>query len=108
MATTHTQLLDEVHFPLYTTILTAQRSAQQYQRQGHQTLRGSGHLFEIPIDPDMVDTLVLHEGAGMKLMTADDITGLVSRIAPYDLTILRLHILLSQSRAGGTSVQKIR
>ena len=66
------------------------------------------YFFEIPIDPGVVDTLVLHEGAGMQLMTADDIADSVSRIGPYDLTILRLHILLGQTRASGVSVQKIR
>lgn len=66
------------------------------------------YYFEIPIEPDVIDTLVLHEGAGMKLMTADDIADSVSRVGPYDLTVLRLHILLHQTRASGTSVQKIR
>ena len=41
-------------------------------------------------------------------MMADDIADSVSRVGPYDLTILRLHILLGQARASGTSVQKIR
>ena len=66
------------------------------------------YFFEIPIEVEMIDTLVLHEGAGMKLMTADDIADSVSKVGPYDLTILRLHILLSQAHASGTSVQKIR
>lgn len=66
------------------------------------------YYFEVPIDPDVIEALVLHEGAGMKLMTEDDIADSVSRVGPYDLTILRLHILLGQARASGTSVQKIR
>ena len=66
------------------------------------------YYFEVPIDPDVIDTIVLHEGAGMKLMTADDIADSVSRVGPYDLTILRLHILLDQVRASGASVQKIK
>ena len=65
------------------------------------------YYFEVPIDLNMIDTLVLHEGAGMKLMTANDIADSVSRIGPYDLTVLRLHILLSLARASGASVQQI-
>ena len=65
------------------------------------------YFFEVSIEPDMIDSLVLHEGAGMMLMTADGIADSVSRVLPYDLAILRLHILLGQARASGTSVQKI-
>ncbi len=64
------------------------------------------YFFKIPIDPGVVDTLVLHEGAGMRLMTADDIADSVSRIVPYDLTILQLHILLGQAHASGAGMEE--
>ena len=66
------------------------------------------YYFEILISPDVIYTLVLYEGVGMELMTADDIADSISKIGPYGLTILRLHILLSQAHASGASVQKIR
>ncbi len=66
------------------------------------------YFFEVPIDPEVIDTLVLHEGAGMKLMTADDITEEISRLIPYDVAILRLHMLLQQTPASGANIQKIR
>jgi 8-oxo-dGTP pyrophosphatase MutT (NUDIX family) len=66
------------------------------------------YYFEVPIDPDMVDTLVLHEGAAMRLMTEDDIAEEMLRFIPCDLAILRLHMLLQQTRASGANIQKIR
>ena len=45
----------------------------------------------------MIDTLVLHEGADMKLMTADDIAAESFRFVPYDYGILRLHMFLGQN-----------
>ena len=56
------------------------------------------YYFEIPIDPDVINTIVLHEGAGMRLMAADDIAEEMFRVAPYDLAILRMHMLLRQTR----------
>ncbi|MDP6781567.1 MAG: NUDIX domain-containing protein [Alphaproteobacteria bacterium] len=58
------------------------------------------YYFAVPIDPDVVDTLVLHEGAEMKLMAADDIAEEIFRFVPYDLAILRMHMLLRQNDGG--------
>ncbi len=66
------------------------------------------YYFEIPIDPDVVDTLVLHEGAGMQLMTADNIAREALRFVPYDFAMLRMHMLLQQTRERGSGVEKIR
>ena len=55
------------------------------------------YYFEISIDPGVIDTLVLHEGADMKLMTADDIAAESFRFVPYDYGILRLHMFLGQN-----------
>ena len=52
------------------------------------------YYFEVLIAPDVIDTLVLHEGADMKLMTADDIKEESFRFVPYDFCILSLHMLL--------------
>ena len=54
------------------------------------------YYFEVPIDPDVIDTLVLHEGVDMRLMTADDIVAEFFRLVPYDLTILSMHRLLRE------------
>ncbi|MBL6935491.1 MAG: NUDIX domain-containing protein [Alphaproteobacteria bacterium] len=59
------------------------------------------YYFEIPIDPGVVDTLVLHEGADMKLMTADDIKKESFRLVPYDLGVLHLHMILRQKEKDG-------
>jgi 8-oxo-dGTP pyrophosphatase MutT (NUDIX family) len=61
------------------------------------------YYFEISIDPGVIETLVLHEGAGMKLMTVDDIAEESFRVVPYDLGILRLHMILrgKDGRAAG-------
>ncbi len=59
------------------------------------------YSFEIPIDPDMVDTLVLHEGAGMKLMTTDNIAREALHFVPYDFAVLRLHMLMQQAGVFG-------
>ncbi len=56
------------------------------------------YFFEASIDPGVMDDLVLHEGAGMKLMTTDDIIRDAFHFVPYDFAILRLHIL---KRLGG-------
>jgi 8-oxo-dGTP pyrophosphatase MutT (NUDIX family) len=56
------------------------------------------YFFEASIDPGVMDDLVLHEGAGMQLMTTDDIIRDAFRFVPYDFAILRLHIL---KRLGG-------
>ncbi len=66
------------------------------------------YYFEIPIDPGVINTLVLHEGAGMRLMTAGDIAEETLRFVPYDLAILRIHMLMQQRREGGAGVEKIR
>ena len=65
------------------------------------------YYFEVPIDSEVIDTLVLHEGAGMKLMTAEEIAGECFRFIPYDFAIVRLHILLRQTRECGGSVKMI-
>ena len=66
------------------------------------------YYFEISIDPDVIDTLVLHEGKDMRLMAADDIAEEMFRVAPYDLAIIRMHMLMQQRREGGAGVEKIR
>ena len=43
----------------------------------------------------------------MKLMTAEEISGEGFRFIPYDFAILRLHILLRQTRERGESVEMI-
>ncbi len=64
------------------------------------------YYFEISIDPGVIDTLVLHEGADMKLMTADDIAEESFRFVPYDYGILRLHMLMRQTHALSLDVEK--
>jgi 8-oxo-dGTP pyrophosphatase MutT (NUDIX family) len=49
------------------------------------------YYFEVPVSIGVVDTLTLHEGAGMKLMTPEDITREMARIVPYDLAFVQLH-----------------
>ena len=58
------------------------------------------YYFEAPIYPDVIDTLVLHEGAGMRLMAVDDIAEEIFRFVPYDLAILRMHMLLRRNEEG--------
>ena len=65
------------------------------------------YFFEAPLDPGVIDTLVLHEGAEMKLMTTDDIAREALRFVPYDFAILRMHMLLRQAREQGAGVEKI-
>ena len=64
------------------------------------------YYFEISIGPGVIDTLVLHEGADMKLMTADDIAEESFRFVPYDYGILRLHMLMRQTHALSLDVEK--
>jgi|TARA_B100000315_G_scaffold223852_1_gene228981 8-oxo-dGTP pyrophosphatase MutT (NUDIX family) len=52
------------------------------------------YYFEVPIEPDVVGSLVLHEGAGMRMMTAEDVAKESFRFVPYDFGILRMHMLL--------------
>jgi 8-oxo-dGTP pyrophosphatase MutT (NUDIX family) len=52
------------------------------------------YYFEVPIKPGLMDSLVLREGAAMRLMTANDIAEESFRFVPYDLGILRMHMLL--------------
>ena len=61
------------------------------------------YYFEVPIDSGVIDTLVLHEGAAMKLMTADDIAREALRFVPYDFAMLRMHMLLQQTRERGSA-----
>jgi len=58
------------------------------------------YFFEVPIEPDIIDSLVLHEGAAIRLMTADDMAEESFRFVPYDFGILRMHMLLWQNEAG--------
>jgi hypothetical protein len=44
----------------------------------------------------------------MRLMTAGDIAEETLRFVPYDLAILRIHMLMQQRREGGAGVEKIR
>ncbi len=64
------------------------------------------YYFEVPIDSGVIDTLVLHEGAAMKLMTADDIAREAFRFVPYDFTILCLHMLLQQDGVFNSDIGK--
>ena len=58
-------------------------------------------FFEVPIEPDIIDGLVLHEGAAMRLMTAENMAEESFRVVPYDFGILRMHMRLRQ-KDGGT------
>jgi len=58
------------------------------------------YFFEVPIEPGVIDGLVLHEGAAMRLMTADDMAEESFRFVPYDFGILRMHMLLRQNDGG--------
>ena len=58
------------------------------------------YFFEVPIEPDVIDGLVLHEGAAMRLMTADDMAEEAFRFVPYDFGILRMHMLLRRNEGG--------
>ncbi|MDP6781502.1 MAG: NUDIX domain-containing protein [Alphaproteobacteria bacterium] len=64
------------------------------------------YFFEASIDPGVVDSLVLHEGAEMRLMTADDIAREAFRFVPYDFTILCLHMLLQQDGVFNSDIGK--
>jgi len=57
-------------------------------------------FFEVPIEPDIIDGLVLHEGAAMRLMTAENMAEESFRFVPYDFGILRMHMLLRQNDGG--------
>ena len=59
------------------------------------------YYFEIPIDSGVIDSLVLHEGAEMRLMTAEDIKEESFRLVPYDLGVLHLHMILRQKEKDG-------
>jgi 8-oxo-dGTP pyrophosphatase MutT (NUDIX family) len=48
--------------------------------------------FEVPIDGSAIEKLVLHEGAGMAFMSREDIASQCTKIVPYDLAVLQLHI----------------
>ena len=63
------------------------------------------YYFEIPIDPGVINTLVLHEGAGMRLMTAGDIAEETLRFVPYDLAILRMHMLIREGHFRNAGVE---
>ena len=52
------------------------------------------YFFEVPIEPRALDSLVLHEGAAMRLMTTDDIAEESFGFVPYDFSILHLHMFL--------------
>ncbi|MDP6781872.1 MAG: NUDIX domain-containing protein [Alphaproteobacteria bacterium] len=58
------------------------------------------YFFEVPIEPGVIDGLVLHEGAAMRLMTADDMAEESFRFVPYDFGILRMHMLLRRNEGG--------
>jgi 8-oxo-dGTP pyrophosphatase MutT (NUDIX family) len=66
------------------------------------------YYFEVPIDISIFNALILHEGAGMRLMGGDDIAREFTRIIPYDLAFVRLHMRLRQARALGAGAGKIR
>jgi 8-oxo-dGTP pyrophosphatase MutT (NUDIX family) len=66
------------------------------------------YYFEVAIEPGIVDNLVLHEGAAIRLMAAEDIAEEAFRFIPYDLAILHLHMLLQRTRKQGNGVEKIR
>ncbi len=55
------------------------------------------YYFEVPVSISVVDSLTFHEGAEMRLMTADDIAREALRFVPYDFGILRMHMLLRQN-----------
>lgn len=59
------------------------------------------HYFEIPIDEEAFQTMVVSEGQGCGLLSHDDICGPATpyRLASYDAFALLLHInLLPQAR----------
>ena len=51
------------------------------------------YYFHVPFDAHLMDTLILTEGADMRLMTMDDITGVAPKIVPYDFAALQLHFM---------------
>jgi 8-oxo-dGTP pyrophosphatase MutT (NUDIX family) len=63
------------------------------------------YFFEAPIEPGVVDGLVLHEGAAMRLMTADDMAEESFRFVPYDFCILRMHMLLRRNEGGALGAE---
>ncbi len=54
------------------------------------------YYLQVPIDAGVIESLVLHEGADMQLMTADDIAAESFRFVPYDFAIIRMHMLLRE------------
>jgi len=63
------------------------------------------YFFEVPIEPGVIDSLVLHEGAAMRLMTADDMAEESFRFVPYDFGILRMHMLLRRKDGRTTATE---
>ncbi len=66
------------------------------------------YYFEVPVSTGVVDTLTLHEGAGLELMTPEDITREMARIVPYDLAFIQLHRNLEKAWPLGRGAGEIK
>jgi hypothetical protein len=64
------------------------------------------YYFEGALSLQVFDTLVLHEGAEMRLMTAEDIEKESIRFVPHDFAILRMHMSMRQTHALSLDVEK--
>ena len=49
------------------------------------------HFFEIPIEPDDVDTMVLDEGQGLAMFPGEEILTM-PKVIPYDATAIWQHL----------------